>query len=489
MNRDLPHPLWILLLLGAVLALLLPAEINGDGVGYLRQIDGRALAPGHLAYLPILRGVAALWPHHTLLDLVLPIRLLGLGCALASLALLHDAARRLHGQQAHALAAMLLFGLSHAFTRSAVELETYAPAMLLAVATLWALVRCSTGPKAGCWPLVAAVLAGLATLMHLTLVLLAIPLAVHLGRRPGRRWRVVWAPGVMAVTVAAGIALALWHQGIPLADAPGWLLGADHGIPHPHGWLAPLVALWGLARSLVAVPYPHQHGLAVVLSLSTLAAAAWIVIALCVVRRPASVDWIALLSWCAPLALFAVVFFPSDTERWLFVLPAAALYLAPALQGRVVVAVLAVMALVNLGLDRLPAALDRGPMQTARAAEALVGNAPPSLLVSPGHGWDELVGLGLATPPARFPLIFHVGADGGLQPAVERMVQAIDQALARGEWVFVARLRDAADPRGFKELAWFGLPGDGFARLLRRYAPRPTTLPGLWRLVRPDAGR
>ena len=467
---------------GGVLLLSQPAAVNGDGVGYLKQLCGDQLAPGHLAYMPLLRAIAAAIPHATPLDLVIPLRLLGLACALLARGLLYDAALRLHGSARAALFGTALLGLSHAFSRSATEVEVYAPAALLAVATLWALARHIVSPRP-LWAVVAGLTAGVAVLFHLTLALLAVPLLLL--ARPRLSHLVA---GLSAMGLAAGLplALVLADHG-SLAAAWAWLRSADHGIADPHGWSAPLIALWGLARSLVYVPYPYESSLALVAPLSALAGAALLALGLWAHRGRAALETRLLAFWSVPLALFAVLFFPSDTERWIFVLPAVALCLAPlasAVSPRWIGVLLAAMALTNLGLARVPAALDRQPVERARAAERLL--VPGALLVSPGHGWEELVGLGMATPPERFPLVHHVGAAGGLKPAIRQLQRRINATLASGHPVFVARMQDRSDPRGFKELAWFGMDRAGFARLFEGYRAIPTGAPGLTRLLVSD---
>ena len=481
--------MWALLGLicfGALLYLLAPAEVNGDGVGYLKRVSDGGLAPGHLAYLPLARGIAALWPHDTLLELVAPLRLLSLACALGSLVLLHDAARRFRCDRRAATVAVALFGLSHAFIRSAVQIETYAPATLAAVAVLWSLVRHrdAEGSARHLWALLAGLLVAAATLMHLTLILLTVPLLVVLPRRGGLASPAV-ALAATGLALAGALAATLAHEdlGSPAA-AWAWLGSSDHGIPDPHGWSAPLVAAWGAARALVHVPYPHQASPLLYVPLTVVAVLTWILLVVLARRARAAVDWLLLLSWSVPLVLFAVVFFPSDTERWIFVLPVVALVLFPSWDSRATPGLLVLMALVNLGLAQLPAALDRAPLDRARAAERVARGG--ALVVSPGHGWAELVGLGSTDPPGRFPLIYHVGARGGLEPAVGEMHARIAHTLRSGAPVFVARIDDRVDPRGFKELRWYGLTAEGFAGLFARYRLRPTSVPQLLQLERAD---
>jgi hypothetical protein len=480
-----------LLLYGGLLWLLSPAVVNGDGAGYLRQATDGGLAAGHPAYLPLARLLATWWSINVPLDLAAPLRLLSLGCSLVTLVLLHDAARLLLGPR-RALVCAGLLALSHAFTRSAVQVEVYACAGMLSMATLWSLVRYRCCPDrrttAILWAALAGLLAGLAVQLHLTLGLLSIPLVV-LPRYWGGRgwWQASLAGGiVMTLTTLLLLVLALHNQGLTtLADSWSWLRGSDHGLPDPHGWSAPLVAGWGLARSLVFVPYPYSASWPVVAVATSVSGG--LLAGLSLLARRASKSegeglglevW-ALVIWALPLACFAALFYPSDTERWIFALPALVLFLG---RGplRTLRLALVIMLLVNLGVALLPGALDDTQLRRARAVEQLVRG--DSLLVSPGHGWEELVGLGTPAPPQSFPLVYYAGAHRGLAPAVTELHHQVSRSLAAGKRVFVARLHDATDPRGFKELAWLGMSRAQFAALFQGYRRRPTEISGLWEL-------
>jgi hypothetical protein len=183
-----------------------------------------------------------------------------------------------------------------------------------------------------------------------------------------------------------------------------------------------------------------------------------------------------------PLGLFALTFFPSDTERWIFLLPPLVPLLAPGLdrRPRAALALVLGVGLANVAAYHLPVALDRGELQRAAAAERLL--TAGDLVVSPGHGWDELIGLGMPRPPERFPLAYHAGARRHLGRALAELRGRVGGALRAGRRVYVARLVDSRDRRGFKELAWLGLAPGGFEGLFVRWAPGPTVVPGLWRL-------
>jgi len=487
-------------LLGICYLFLTPASINGDGIGYLKQISqGGALVPGHLAYLPLLRLVSGHGSSATLIDLALPIRLFSSICALGAMGLLYAACRRLHGAR-EALFAAALLGFSQAFFGAAVQVEVYAPSALVVTAILWALVRhadrtSSSGSlRAACAGLAGA-LAGAAVSLHLTLALLCPSILIIVARNapPRRRQLHLGISALMMATVGGGL-LAVWllqaGKTAP-AEAWSWLLSSDHGVPYPHSWRTPLVVLWGLSRSLVHAPYPYEAPLWQVGLQTALGAAAWIGLGAlhlrhAAPRRPAPADRTFLFLWSAPLVLFAAAFYPSDTERWIFIMPAVALFMAPS-AGRAAWGLLAAVLLINVFVGQLPATLDRRPSERAAAAERLM--PPHALLISPGHGWAEQVGLGTTKPIRRSPLIYHAGAERSLDRAVARMHVEVQRTRARGSDVFVARLRDPDDPRGFKELRWFGLNPAGFAGLFAAYAPSPTGVDGLWRLSRPLPSR
>jgi hypothetical protein len=482
----------LLALFVAACAALSPAEVNGDGLGYLRRLEGDALAPGHLGYLPLGRAlvrVLAPSPHErALFDLEPILRWLSIILATATLILFHGAARRLLSAR-QALFATALLALCHGFFRSAREVEVYASSLFFLVAALHALVRLRSTSRHLLWSTVAGLATGAAILFHLTLVLVAPGTLFMIARfvPAGARRRALLVAGTaLSLSCLVPLLLALHSVG---ATAPAaawhWLREADHGLPYHTSLLNPLTALWGIGRSLVYAPYPHEASLVTVASLSALGFAAWAALLLLRRRAPRLRDgepspirnlvfW-----WLPPLALFGVLFYPSDTERWLFALPIVALWLAP-VTGRAAVGVLAAVALTNLVSVDLPGAFHRTGRERALAVDRSL--RPDDLVVSPGNGWDEMLGFSVKAPARRFILIYWVGAERSLARAVERMHGVIERRLAAGGRAFVARLEDAEDRRGFKELAWFGMQPDRFAALFARYRPRRSAIRGLWEL-------
>ncbi len=484
----------LLLLLVPAYWLLSPAGVNGDGIGYLNQISGQGLSPGHPGYLPLLRVVAALAPRGTPLELAPWLRLISVCCAAGALWLFFDACARVTHSPGAVVATALLGG-SHAFFRSATEIEAYAPAALCAVATLWAMIRHRQSPRVR-YAVVAGAAAGLAVAMHLTLALLALPVATALARSGRGGWRHALMALAVLAAVAGGIfALALGTRGV--ADPAGawaWLAAADHGMPYRHDLLTPLRGLWGLCRALVHSPYPYEAPMARVILLTGVGAASWFVLAwlrwrpVVLLPHRAPLDRLTLLAWIAPLAAFALYFYPSDTERWIFVLPAILLYLAPALGHRLAdgkrgpsITVAGLVLVCNAAIYQLPAAMDTDSVSRAALVDRLVSEK--DLVVSPGHGWDELIGLSVQRPARRYTLVFHAGVLGGVGPAEARMHRQIRATFRSGARVYAARLRDRNDRRGFKELQWFGLSEEGYLDLFRRYGVKGTGMVGLWEMT------
>ena len=311
----------------------------------------------------------------------------------------------------------------------------------------------------------------------------------------------------MVLVGGAALGLALAQEGLHApAAAWTWLMEADHGMPYHHSLMTPLKGLWGLGRALVHAPYPYEAAMARVALFTMVGAVSWAVLLWLRWRPPvpgpagcsgakapqlAAADRLTLVAWIAPFSAFALYFYPSDSERWIFVLPAILIYLAPALGHRLSdgkrgpsVTVAGLVVICNAAVYQLPAAMDTDAVQRAAVVDRLVTSR--DLVVSPGHGWDELIGLSVSRPARKYALVYHVGALGGLGPAVARMHRQIQITLGSGGRVYAARLRDKNDPRGFKELAWFGLAGEDFLDLFRRYRVRPTPMVGMWELTRKE---
>ena len=410
--------------------------MNGDGIGYLKAARDGVLYPGHLGYLPSLRAVwrlaraLGLTGSH-LRDGVWPGRVLSaLGAALACVALLRTVGKR-RGHRAGLVAGAGL-AVSAGLLGVGCDLESYAPALAAILCVVWAL---DEG-----FVVAGALLLALATLLHIENALFG--LAALTLTRARARFFVVAAGATIAAYLASGMLGSLPH--------------ASHGFSYPLHLYTPLVAAWGALRALVFVPYLYEASVPRVV-LATVVAAGFAVL----LRPVVALDRPLLLAWLVPYALVGIVFFPSDPERWIFVLPLVWMCARPRWT------VVALLGLVNMA-SWLPHARDARVIDAAtRAAAHLL---PGDLVLMPGHGWDESLVL-VRDDIEPFPLVFHAAARGGAAGLGQALDEAIDGRPARR--VVGVRLDEGAGPLGYKELLRFGLDRAALLRLLAAHGLRP----------------
>ena len=227
-----------LLLIVALFALtcvaLAPKVINGDGIGYLKGVDGDHLSPGHLAYLPLVRAIARVVEPGAATELVGPLRAVSLAAVLGALLLFFCIGQRLFDPR-RALLATALLGASNAVLRAGSEVEVYGLALFLSLLALYLLLRCRDSADKGVyWAGLAGAAVACAALFHLTLVLLypSMVMLIVWWRRRGRRWHVLFLTLTFGLVLLIGLYLGARSAHVDtLAAAWKYYLGADHGIP------------------------------------------------------------------------------------------------------------------------------------------------------------------------------------------------------------------------------------------------------------------
>jgi len=451
----------------AAALLLAPALPNGDGLGYLKAAADPAAGPypGHLGYLALLRAlrtVTAAGPRPA--DLLLAARLLSALCGALAVYALAATARLLHPPASASSASWVAGGgmaASFGLLVSASDVESYAPALAALCVALWALARRRAGGGRGA--LAAAAIATVAAaLFHVENVLFALPALLLLRGRD--RW-------VFALACALG--LSATYGAAVASHGTGWLLGASHGFHYPLRAAAPAIALYGASKALVYSPYLYEASWPRVLAhfaCGALALAALLVIA----RRARPLGRAVALAWLIPYGLLGLAFFPSDAERWIFLLPLLWLSVACAGRARAALLVVTLMFAANL-VGWLPVARDRTARERAAAASRVTHAG--DLVIFPGHGWDEYLGFldGPAVEP--YPLVFHAARLGGRAPLCADLAAAIARARSAGHAVLLARLRvgpcaertvgcDDPSPLGWKELRAFDVTPANVAELL-----------------------
>ncbi|MGI3184159.1 hypothetical protein [Nioella aestuarii] len=226
-----------------------------DAVYYVDRVSGGVAQwhPNHLIYEPLMQGLTrvaqAVWPGATALAVM---QVASLIAALWTLALVWKIARLSGGGLAGASGAVWLLAGSFAFWLYGMYPDTYTlplPFVLASFLALWQVGWDSAGSRA---VIMAAFLAGIATLIHQSHVFLAVPALVVLivARRFGAAllWLAVFGAVVGAVYLWAGWVL-LGHRTIP--ELILWAKGyAADGLWTPLSLLAPVKALIGLGTAI-----------------------------------------------------------------------------------------------------------------------------------------------------------------------------------------------------------------------------------------------
>jgi hypothetical protein len=375
----------------------------------------------------------------------------------------------------------------------------------------WCAARRHVGGGAG-WSAAAAAATAGAALLHIENVLLAPAIALLCAARRGgvgilvdnyaKPRRILSGGAVVArspiegilVLIGAGVLViaaylaAFVARGDDARSAIGWVMKAGHGFSYPLRATTPLVAVYGMAKTLVYAPYPYQASWARVIAQS-LAGGAALLAMLWLARRPGRrrglPGW-AQAAWLVPYTVVGVAFFASDNERWLFVLPPAWLAAAAgARTGGRAARVATVLLLGLLALDlTLGLPLSRESELRERADRLTDLVRPNDLVISPGHSWDEYIGFYRGVSIDRFPMIYFCGLLGGREAMRAELAHRVVDARARGAQVFVARVDEPEGADGWKELALFGVNPDNAGELLPP-GRRVVVAPGLVRLDPP----
>ena len=476
----------VALLLGLALR---PAFVNGDGLGFLKAAPSGDIVPGHLGYLPLLRAAGALAGRTTSLAMLGPARAVSLvSLVIAALALL-GAARRVLDESGALIAAVGL-AVSYGALEAGADVESYAPALAMMCVTTWCAMRRRDGGHA-LWLVATALGVAGAALLHIENVLFAPAAALLAASRADRRPRIADVLAVLfgsgaPVLVAYALAAHAQGQAGSLTSALHWVTGASHGFSYPLRWSTPAVAVYGMAKTLVYAPYPHQASWARVIGeaaagVCALATMLWLA------RRPERRAPLGLLvgaAWVLPYAIVGVAFFASDNERWLFLLPPAWLVAGAGAQSSprarsVAIGLVATLLACDLGLG-VPLARDR---TLGDRAASLAGHlAPNDLVISPGHSWDEYLGFYDDKSLDRFPMIYFCGQLGSGEAMRKELDHRVTDARARGSRIWFLRADEPVTSDGWKELVRFGIDPVTF----RNYLPKSDLVPearGMQRLV------
>jgi hypothetical protein len=441
-----------------------PAVVNLDGLGYLKLLP-HDFAAGHLLYMPVLRFATRVCGG----DGPAAGRLVNALLGGTGIVLTYGIVRRLVKDEAGRFAATFAaagLALSYGYWSQGNDVEAYAAATVSLLSTVRLCLAYRAQPTLG-RALAVGVLLGVSVLCHLTHVLVTPFVAAWLASR-GRTRRAGRVHAAIAVAVGGALALDVYAyaafavRGHDLAGAITWVRTAAHGFSYGGGPYKLADAIYGLAKSLVWSPYLYEADAQrllgqFLLGLAPLVALAGLAIAHR--RQPLPIEWRLGLIWIGPYVILGVAFFGSDSERWLFVLPALWLVAATLVarlrsRARVAAVVLAYLAVLNLATAILPARRDTWTRTRAeRIGRALHDG---DLLVFPGHSWDEYVSWYAPVKIEPFPISYYAARDG-VEACFARLAKEAQKA-GSGH-VYAIRVFDERDddPRGFDQLEPVGL--------------------------------
>jgi hypothetical protein len=223
--------------------------------------------------------------------------------------------------------------------------------------------------------------------------------------------------------------------------------------------------VYGLAKALVWSPYLYETDAPQLIGQFLLGLAPLGALALLAWARRSSLpplEWRFGALWVLPYAALALLFFGSDTERWLFVLPALWLVgavLVTALPRRAHVAwmVVGYLALCNFVTAIWPAHRDNTVKLRAEAVATLFHDG--DLVIFPGHSWDEYVSFYAEAKLEPFPLSYYAARDG-VAAAWRRLDREAALARGRGAQVWAIRIFESDDEepdgRGWDQLTPLG---------------------------------
>jgi hypothetical protein len=463
-----------------------PAVVNADGLGYLKLLPHN-FAAGHLLYMPALRALTRLLHGDGLRAGRLYDALLGGTGVVLFYGIVHrvlaDARRPTGDARFAAVFAAAGLALSYGYWIEAADVEAYAAAMVALLMTVRLLLAYRARPSF-LRALAVGALLGTSVLCHLTHVLLApLVFAWLLGHARSRRAGLghgaaaLALGGAMAIDLYAYAALAV--RGHDLAGALRWIGTASHGFRYEGGAYRIADGIYGLARSLVYSPYLYESDAPKLIGQFLLGFLLLIgLCALAISRRKVlpELEYRMGIVWIAPYSILALFFFGSDTERWIFVLPAlwilAAVCVGTLEHRRLAAAlVLAFLLVLNLQTGILPQKRDADDTRgRAEASARLLKRG--DLVIFPGHSWDEYISFFARVEVEPFPVAYYAARDGAAACA-ERLKREIDLAHARGGRVLAARIFDELDEdrRGWDELAALKLPRAAVRRLVLSAAP------------------
>lgn len=480
--------------------------LNLDGLGYAGRVESgdpmQLLLPGHLLYGPLMnalyRLVCVISPG---LDAARLMQVADAVFAAVGVGVFISALRRLAVGRFAAIAAGVALGFTYTYWTHATDLTTYALSTLCLICAFHILCAARARAKSPhIWGVGAMV--ALATLIHQSNVVF-LPAAmigvVGISRAGSRTALKVAAICLAIIFIAYGVlGWAATGSSSPAVIAK-WAAGGAHG------W-TPTIEPVNLARGVYgfanAVIYLDDAGTIIKgsaagisgsdLSGSALARLAGktvllglILLAAYAKKRRLGADqrWAAGLcvAWIVPYTLVALVFFTTDHDRWIMLMPAVAALAAiahpkPSSRGKLAaVGVVAVLFSLNLTSAIFPAhtgASNKYYQEAQRFAPRL---AATDLVIFWGHDHLGTAGYLRQMKHVEAVHIINTVLKGGKRKGLSDLTKMVDDALASNRRVLVIGLYGSRDSAGdyLSEAHALGLTRSEVEQALSGFTVRP----------------
>ncbi|MBI5183479.1 MAG: hypothetical protein HY999_03855 [Nitrospinae bacterium] len=515
------HALILCLLITLLYLLSFVREINGDGIGYIRRIEYNSwqtlFLPGHLIYCPfglllknICSAIGIEAETHVILRVFNSV-LGGIGVALFSLVIFRYV-------RSNFLAITTAFGLAISFGYwiQGIDVETYMSALFFIILCLYLLEsKFMTQYLIG---FILGVLHSLAVLFHLSNILFFPFMVISLFFRPLREGnphadlvgikrdenRITPPPRLPLfsylftfIVVTGSVYYYVMFQLMnicSLAEAWEWIFSSTHEFKDTTGPINLIKAFYGFARGIIYVDLIFTSNWGINIAKFVIITFMLFLFSLFLIKRGKDIVnhyrdiLISLFIWIIPYLLFAIFFFSSDTERWVFILPPLWLIFALSITARKsdkqinlkqrcgIIIILIIIFGTNLVTTVYP--MHRQDSRIKRSTFLARYIKDGDLIITPGHDQTDFIWLYNGIKCDVLELTYVVGGLKGEKNSIfEYMDREIYYKLTAGQRIFLIRIFD--DPKnremiyGWKEITPLGIRREDFVSYFSRYNYTP----------------
>ncbi len=493
----------------AIYLLLGAKALNLDGLGYAGRVESgdpiKLLLPGHLLYGPLMHSLYrlanAISPG---IDAARLMQVCDSLFAAVGVGVFILALRRLAVGRFAAMAAGLALGFTYTYWTHATDLTTYAVSTLCLICSFH--VLCSAharGKPPHAWGVGALV--ALATLIHQSnLVFLPAAMMGAIGApKPWRNAVKIGAVSLALILVVYGALGSAATGRLSPAAVAKWAAGGAHGFAPAFDPLNLVRGVYGFANAVLylddagTIIKGHAAGVGGA-SLSGPAAARFagkvallgLMLAIPLTayarRRRLSADqiWAARLCavWIMPYTLVALVFFTTDHDRWIMLMPAVAALAAIAhpkltATGKLAaVGIVAVLLGLNLTSAVYPAHTGAGSVYYQEALRLAPRLDPTDLVLFWGHDHLGTGGYLRQIKHVEGVHIVNVILENGKREGLGKLTDMVNTALAGRRRVLVIGLYGSRDTAGdyLSEAHALGLTRAEVEHALSTFTPRPS---------------